>query len=109
MANLENSKAKWAADADRFINIEEILEMPCNQMAYLQLSTRVEWWLLKANGLKLSLEWAGELEVLTSLKPYIATTKRGSRCPCIKGLVVERSDDPSGAGMPFRRWSSRRS
>ena len=110
-------RVQWAKDADRIINIAEMMDLKCGQAEALVHDKWVGWYLQKAIELGLSEErdpnWDERKAALEGLKEYIATTPPAMRCPCKKGVALVKAGQHwgvCGANQPSiaRRGSSRR-
>ena len=88
-------REQWAKDAERIINIPEMMDYKCGQAKAMVHEKSVGWYLQKALELGLSEErnvFGDDCEhVLERLKEYIASTPPAMRCPCKRGVALAKA------------------
>ena len=85
-------REQWAKAAERTINIRALGDdLPCKQMACLEVEKERDWWVQKAKELNLWNQGDDDRVVLGRVQEYLATTPPELWCPCNKGVVLEKA------------------
>ena len=83
---------KWAADAERDIHRDYLLDLPCNQLTGLEREAERDKW--KNLGVALNLYKADyKGDYLRDLQEFIASNPPLMRCPCARGVTLQTADD----------------